>query len=93
MVTGEEVQVALDPGVYCSETVMAPRVGSTGEDDGYLITFTVDMNTDSSYCVILDAADPGAGPVRELRLPERISSGTHATWASRDELAGASMLD
>ena len=93
VVTGEEVTIALDPGVYCSETVMAPRVGSTGEDDGYLITFTVDMNTDSSYCVIFDAADPAAGPVCELRLPERISSGTHTTWASRNELVGASMFD
>lgn len=93
VVTGEEVAITLEPGVYCSETVMAPRVGSTGEDDGYLITFTVDMNTDSSSCVVFDAADPAAGPVCELRLPERISSGTHATWASRDELAGASLLD
>ena len=43
-------------GVYGSETQMAPRVGSTSEDDGYLVTLTTDMNDDASYCVVLDAA-------------------------------------
>ncbi len=93
LVAGTETAIALEPGVFCSETVLAPRVGSTGEDDGYLVTFTMDLNADASYCVIYDAADPAAGPVCRLRLPERISSGTHATWAARSELAGASMLD
>jgi len=92
LVAGTETAVALDPGVFCSETVMAPRVGSIGEDDGYLVTFTIDLNADASFCVVYDAADPAAGPVCTLRLPERISSGTHATWADRAELAGSSMF-
>ena len=92
VVTGAETEVALEPGVFCSETVFAPRVGSGAEDDGYLVTFTIDMNADASFCVVLDAADPSGEPVCTLRLPERISSGTHSTWAGRSELAGASML-
>lgn len=91
--TGDETRIGFGDGVYGSETVMAPRTGSTAEDDGYLVTFTIDMVADASFCVVYDAADPAAGPVCTLRLPERISSGTHATWASRDDLAGASMLD
>ena len=79
--SGTETLVEFDPGVFVSETVMAPRDGSTAEDDGYLITFTSNVNTDESHCVILDAADPAAGPVARIRLPERISSGTHSTWA------------
>ena len=55
---------------------MAPRVGSTGEDDGYLVTLTMDMNDDASYCVVYDAARVGDGPVCTLRLPERVCSGT-----------------
>jgi len=78
---GTETTVDFDDGVFLSETVMAPRVGSKAEDDGYLLTFTSDMNRDSSHCMIFDAADPGAGPVCRIPLPERISSGTHATWA------------
>jgi carotenoid cleavage dioxygenase len=84
--TGGSERVAFGDGVFGSETVMVPRPGATAEDDGYLVTFTTDMNDDASYCVVLDAARPGDGEVCKLRLPERISSGTHATWASGDDL-------
>ena len=84
---GTETLIEFDDGVFISETVMAPRNGSTAEDDGYLVTFTTDMNHDQSHCMIFDAADPTTGPVAQIRLPERISSGTHATWASSTDLA------
>ncbi len=67
---------------------MAPRLGGTAEDDGYLVTLTTDMNADASYCVVFDAARLADGPVCVLRLPERISSGTHATWAAGADLPG-----
>lgn len=79
--TGREDVVALPEGAYASETVMAPRDGSAGEDDGYLITYVSDMNDESSSCWIFDASDPTAGPLAKVALPERISSGTHAYWA------------
>lgn len=84
--TGSEEVVAFDDGVFVSETVMAPRTGSTAEDDGYLVTFTTDMVNDWSECVILDAANPAAEPVARIRLPERIASGTHSTWAPLEDL-------
>ncbi|KHL15133.1 carotenoid cleavage dioxygenase [Mumia flava] len=83
---GTEERFTFEDGVYGSETAMAPRVGSTGEDDGYLVTLTTDMNADASYCLVFDAARVGDGPVCKLRLPERISSGTHSTWAPGEEL-------
>jgi carotenoid cleavage dioxygenase len=78
--TGSEEVFELPPGVYASETVMAPREGSSAEDDGYLITFTMDVNEDRSECVILDAANPCDAPIARVALPERICSGTHAFW-------------
>jgi carotenoid cleavage dioxygenase len=72
--------------VYGSETAMAPRAGGTAEDDGYLVTLTTDMTEDASYCLVFDAARVADGPVCQLRLPERISSGTHSTWAPGAEL-------
>ena len=84
--TGAEESCSFGDGVYGSETSMAPRVGSTSEDDGYLVTLTTDMNDDASYCLVFDAAAVGDGPVCKLRLPERISSGTHSTWAAGEEL-------
>ena len=56
----------------------ARGVGSTAEDDGYLVTLTTDMNADASYCLVFDAARVADGPVCKLALPERISSGTHS---------------
>lgn len=78
--TGTEEIVRLPEGVYASETVMAPRVGAESEDDGYLVTFTMDVNNDVSECLILDATSPSSEAVARIRLPERISSGTHAFW-------------
>ncbi len=78
--TGREEVVRLPEGTYASETVMAPRAGSSAEDDGYLITYTMDVVNDRSECLILDAASPSAGPVARVSLPERICSGTHAFW-------------
>ena len=83
--TGAEERFAFDDGVYGSETAMA-RGRSTGEDDGYLVRVTTDMNADASYCLIFDAARVNDGPVCKLALPERVSSGTHSTWAAGAEL-------
>jgi carotenoid cleavage dioxygenase len=91
--TGHEERFAFGEGVYGSETAMAPRVGSTGEDDGYLVTLTTDMNTDASYCLVFDAARVADGPVCTLALPERISSGTHSTWAPGVDLPGWRQTD
>ena len=86
---GTEELVEFPEGVFLSETVMAPRDGSTAEDDGYLVTFASDVNADVSECVVLDAAAPSDPPVARIRLPERISSGTHSTWAPLGDLRGA----
>jgi carotenoid cleavage dioxygenase-like enzyme len=86
--TGGDELYAFGDGVYGSETAMAPRLGSTGEDDGYLVTLTTDMAADRSECLVFDAARIGDGPVCRVRLPERISSGTHSTWAAGDSIPG-----
>jgi carotenoid cleavage dioxygenase len=93
--TGAEEGFAFEDGVYGSETAMAPRsyvagsptaAGGPAEDDGYLVTLTTDMNDDASYCLVFDAARVADGPVCKLPLPERISSGTHSTWAPGSQL-------
>jgi carotenoid cleavage dioxygenase len=67
-------------GVFASESPIAPRVGSAREADGYVVTFTTDVANDASECQIFDASDITKGPVARVRLPQRIASGTHATW-------------
>ena len=81
--TGAEQRYSFGEGVFGSETPMAPRADAHAEDDGYLITFTTDMVRDCSECLVLDASDIAAGPLARIRLPERISSGTHSYWAAQ----------
>ena len=84
--TGTETFWHAPEGTFVSETVVAPRLDSTAEDDAYLLTFSCDMVNDESHCEIFDAADPTGGPIARVKLPERISSGTHATWAPASQL-------
>lgn len=84
--TGERQRWRFPPGVFASESPMAPRPGATGEDDGYVMTFVMDMNTDSSECHVFDASDVAAGPILRVLLPERLSSGTHTVWVPEGSL-------
>ncbi len=80
--TGQEQTHRLPKGVFASEAPFCPRRAATSEDDGYLVTFTMDVNEDRSECLIFDARSLDRGPIARVRLPMRISSGTHATWSS-----------
>ncbi len=71
--------------VFGSETPMAPRVGSTGEDDGYLVTFTIDMNETppTAWC----STPPAQRRAGVQAAPAgTICSGTHSTWMAGSEL-------
>jgi carotenoid cleavage dioxygenase len=84
--TGAQQTLRLPPGVFASEAPFCPRTGAKSEDDGYLVTFTIDVNQDRSECLILDARAIDKGPIARVRLPMRISSGTHATWAPQSTI-------
>jgi len=81
--TGQSWRVDLAEGRYGSEAPFAPRVGAKDEDDGYLVSFIIDENTQSSECVLIDAKRFEDGPVVRIALPHKICSGTHAVWADR----------
>jgi carotenoid cleavage dioxygenase len=62
------------------ESVFVPREGGTAEDDGYLMTFVWKPETDTSYMVILDAANISAEPLARIHIPRRVVSGFHSSW-------------
>ena len=84
--TGESHQYLFGEERYGSEAPFIPCIGATEEDDGYLVSFVTDMKNDRSSCVLLDARRVQDGPICEIMLPHRICSGTHATWASAEQL-------
>ncbi len=90
--TGESWSLDFGEERYGSEASFAPRINSSSEDDGYLVTFVSDLIEDRSECVIVDATDINAGPVCRIMLPHRISSGTHATWAHGEDIRAAEAM-
>ena len=84
--TGEKSRYMFGENRYGSEAPFVPRIGATEEDDGYLVSFITDMKENRSEAVLIDARKIEEGPVCRIMLPERIPSGTHATWANGDDI-------
>lgn len=82
--TGQNWTVDLAPGEYASESPFAPRVGAKDEDDGYVITFTINEAKGRSECLLIDSKKFAEGPVCRILLPHKICSGTHSVWSSRE---------
>ena len=71
-------------GMSGSESSFAPREGSVGEDDGYLISLVHASGAKTSLVFVYDARDITRGPVAKLEVPVRVPLGFHACWASGD---------
>jgi carotenoid cleavage dioxygenase-like enzyme len=87
--TGQYTQWDYGPGVFGSEAVFAPKPGAdrtSAEDDGYVLTLVTDSNNWQSHCLVFDAMDVAQGPVARVRMPHRVPSGFHATWARGENL-------
>ncbi|CAM6105377.1 unnamed protein product [Calypogeia fissa] len=79
------------PGCYGSEPVFVPRVEGGGdadsEDDGYVVTYLHNENTNVSTMAIFDARSPTLEPVATVKLPARVPYGFHGIFLTEDELA------
>ena len=80
--TGQTQLHKFGPGRFGGEGAFAPATGGKAEDDGYLITFVWDENTQSSECVVIDARDFEAEPVARIKIPSRVPFGFHAGWVA-----------
>ncbi len=78
--TGASDRHDFPKGVYGSEPALAPRINADGEDDGYLVTFTHDLNG-ISEAHIVDAQNMSARPIARVKLPQRVPLGFHGVWA------------
>ena len=69
-------------GRAAGEWSMVPRHADAAEDDGWLVSLGYDKATDRGELVVLPAADPAAGPVARVILPNRIPLGFHGNWVA-----------
>ncbi|MBF6245637.1 carotenoid oxygenase family protein [Nocardia elegans] len=72
----------LPDGHTCGEAVFVPRHGTSGENDGYLLTFAHDRARGTGYLLILDAGNLAGAPLAEVHLPVRVPTGFHGIWIS-----------
>lgn len=64
------------------EAVFAPRIGGVDEDDGYVICFVYNTDTETSECHIIDAKRFSDEPVARIKIPQRVPHGFHASWVA-----------
>jgi len=70
------------PHAQIDEAVFVPTSSPASEDDGYLMLFVYDNETDQSEFVILDARNMTSEPLARVQMPRRVPHGLHGTWMS-----------
>ncbi|WP_071191701.1 carotenoid oxygenase family protein [Trichormus sp. NMC-1] len=76
-------------GRYGGESVFAPSLNATTEDDGWLITFVYDQNSETSELVVINAQDITSEPVARVIIPQRVPYGFHGAWISEAQLSNS----
>lgn len=82
LVTGTHEIFDHGVGRAAGEPVFIGRPNSTVEDDGWLVTFVHDANTNSAEFVVIDAQDFARGYVARVKLPQRVPFGFHGNWVA-----------
>merc|ERR1711998_116944 len=73
-------QVTYENEGQAGEVQFVPRVNSTAEDDGYLMTFVYDPTTDGTDFQMWDAQT--LEPVLKGGTKQRVPHGMHGTWVN-----------
>ena len=62
------------------EVFFIPTEGGRQEDEGYLVSYVYDRNTDTSALCLFDATRVSSGPIAKIQLPVRVPVGFHGVW-------------
>ncbi|MEP1596531.1 MAG: carotenoid oxygenase family protein, partial [Halieaceae bacterium] len=62
------------------EAFFIPAEGAKGEDEGYLVSYVYDRNSETSALCLFDATRLSAGPIAKIQLPVRVPVGFHGVW-------------
>ncbi|XP_075508291.1 carotenoid 9,10(9',10')-cleavage dioxygenase-like isoform X1 [Primulina tabacum] len=67
---------------YCSGSAFVAKSGSTEEDEGWIITFVHNEDTNKSEVCLVDAKQFSREPAAKIPLPSRVPYGFHGYFAS-----------
>ncbi|KAG5244257.1 hypothetical protein OIU78_002029 [Salix suchowensis] len=65
---------------FCTGSAFVPKEGGLEEDDGWIITFVHDEDTDTSKVYIIDTNNFTSEPVAKITLPCRVPYGFHGAF-------------
>lgn len=82
LVAGVTEQHDFGPGKAPGEFVFIPRCDTGAETDGWYMGLVVDVATQTTDLVILDASDFTGPPTAAIHLPHRIPPGFHGNWVA-----------
>ncbi|KAK6129894.1 hypothetical protein DH2020_036365 [Rehmannia glutinosa] len=63
-----------------------PNNPTADEDDGYLVTYVHDKNTDESKFLVMDAKSPTLDIIAAVKLPQRVPDGFHGLFLSESDV-------
>ncbi|KAI5586391.1 hypothetical protein BDE02_06G209000 [Populus trichocarpa] len=81
---------------FCTGSAFVPKEGGLEEDDGWIITFVHDEDTNTSKVYIIDTKNFTSEPVAKITLPYRVPYGFHGAFMpipSRNELYNTSHIN
>ncbi|XP_069147851.1 carotenoid 9,10(9',10')-cleavage dioxygenase-like [Solanum lycopersicum] len=65
---------------FCSGATFVPKLDGVDEDDGWIVAFTHNENTNQSQVYILDAKNFENEPIAIILLPNRVPYGFHGVF-------------
>ncbi|KAJ7958564.1 carotenoid 9,10(9',10')-cleavage dioxygenase 1-like [Quillaja saponaria] len=69
-----------EPNNFCSGSAFIPKHEAVEEDDGWIITFVHNENTQVSQVHVIDARNFTSEAVAKITLPQRVPYGFHGTF-------------
>ncbi|OMO61931.1 Carotenoid oxygenase [Corchorus capsularis] len=71
----------LEENTFCTGATFVPKQGGSEEDDGWIITFVHNEDTNTSQVLIIDAGKNFSGvPIAKITLPCRVPYGFHGAY-------------
>lgn len=78
-------EVGFGPGFMAGEGFFVPNSMATSEDDGFLLSFVVDVEGEESFLAVVDAQNMSQTLVAKIKIPHRVPMGFHGLYITKEE--------
>lgn len=82
MKTGEEQIWSASPRGFGGEPLFVPRSKGSAEDDGWVLLWIYDAQSDRTQLAIFDAQNVSIGPIARLKLKHHVPYGLHGSFTT-----------